>query len=241
MAIALLKGSILSLYDTLPLCSSISGYKANWVDFLNSSIFVPVTGETRNITDSGNIVAGNLRRVLKIDEETIVQVDQFYNPTYKHAFDRYKRVIFFDDFVGSGQQFITMWTEDFEKDGGFLPSIKEKCTHLNLSAHYCGMVGTEYGISNIKKSAPDVDLRFAHILTSSASALHKDSSIWPGHLKDSGPQFIEKASVDAGIPKKEVAGFHNLGLSLAFEFTIPDATLPIFRWNKGGWSPLMKS
>jgi hypothetical protein len=35
-------------------------------------------------------------------------------------------------------------------------------------------------------------------------------------------------------------GFHGLGLTVAFEHGIPDASLPIFFSERNGWKPLMR-
>jgi hypothetical protein len=176
---------------------------------------------------------------LLIPEEKIITVDKLYQSAYSGILNSNKRVIFFDDFIGSGQQFLTMWQNDFERDTSLLPSVRMQCATLKLTPHYCGMIGTRYGINNINMAAPEVDLSFSHVLPVSASPLDENSMTWPKHLKRSGPEFILEVSRRAGIPEDNLRGFHNLGLALAFAFTIPDATLPIFHWDNGIWSPLM--
>ncbi len=240
MSMALLKGSFLSLSKYIQTGDMQRTDNLKWAEIVNESVFVPVVGESPSITDSGVILAGNLRRDLLIPEEKILTVEKLYEKAYKNTLTNTKRVIFFDDFVGSGQQFKKMWNDDFEKDTELLPCVREQCSKLNLVAHYCGMIGTSYGMDNIRNSSPDVHLSFAHTLEPNASPLHSNSMTWPEHLRASGPEFILMASRRAGVPEKELKGFYNLGLALAFSFTIPDATLPIFRWDNGNWSPLMK-
>jgi hypothetical protein len=35
-------------------------------------------------------------------------------------------------------------------------------------------------------------------------------------------------------------GFHKLGLALAFQHCVPDATLPLFYWEHNEWHPLIR-
>lgn len=240
MCIALLKSSIVQLSGQLHPLNTLNDYKTQWNKFIAETVFIPCTGENRNITDSGNILAGYLRRDLLIPQTNIMTVDQLYDSAYSSVISDFSNILFFDDFVGSGKQFVTMWTEDFEKDSKLFDPVGKQCQTFRLNPFYCAMVATEYGKNNIQAACPDIKLHFAHVLPANISPLHPDSKIWPAHLKKSGPEFVKTASIQAGILTRDVAGFHNLGLSLAFEFTIPDATLPIFRWNQNGWNFLMQ-
>lgn len=239
ISVALLKGSILSL-SNISSSDTITEYLTKWDAFLKDAVFIPVTGEVRSITDSGNILAGNLRRDLLIPERDILTVDQLFDSMFNVFLRAKKHVIFFDDFVGSGQQFLTMWKDAFLKENISHSSVQQMCNNLGLIPHYCAMIGTEYGVGRIRSMASDVDLNFAHILPASVSPLHQETNVWPDHLKASGPDFILNATRRAGVPESKLRGFHNLGLTLAFSFTIPDATLPLFSWNKNNWSPIME-
>jgi hypothetical protein len=240
MCIALLKSSFINLWTTIPFCNKISQQYSIWRQFIADSIFVPAIGESHNVTDSGNLLASYIRRELGIPQDNILTVDQLYDAAYLGLLTSSKRIIFFDDFIGSGQQFITMWNNDFEKDAKFLPPIKKTCSDLKLDAHYCAMISTKYGADYIKNEAPEVKLHFSHLLLPQASPLSPNSVVWPHHLKTTGPNMILNASKRAGIPVADVGGFYELGLAVAFSFTIPDATLPIFRWDKNNWTPLME-
>ena len=240
LCIALLRASFLNLSTLLTPCDTIRQHLSNWDKLLADSVFIPVTGESRNITDSGNILAAYLRREMLIPQDNILTVDLLYDPGYLHILKTFKHVIFFDDFVGSGRQFLTMWNDDFEKEAKIFDSVHDQCKKLSLTSHYCAMLGTKYGVNRIIREASDIDLHFAHILEENMSPIHPDSIVWPEHLKKDALDFIMNTSRRAGIPDNQIAGFHNLGLTIAFNFTIPDATLPIFRWKKNGWFALME-
>jgi hypothetical protein len=240
MCIALLRASFLNLSNLLQPSTTISQQIDRWNKLIADSVFIPVTGETKNVTDSGNLLAGYLRRDMLISQDNILTIDELFDSGFVSILKKFKHVIFFDDFVGSGQQFLTMWQEDFTKDSKFYDSVGKQCSSLNLKPHYCGMIGTDFGVNRIRLAAPEIDLHFSHIISEQMSPLHPNSIVWPDHLKSSAKDFIVNSSRRAGIKEQDIAGFHKLGLSIAFSFTIPDATLPIFRWNKSGWVPLME-
>lgn len=240
LSISLLKATIINLSNKLLPSESITEHDSKWKEFLANSIFIPSVGEERSVTDSATFLAGHLRRDLYIPEYNILSIDRLYDPVYISQIKKYDNVVFFDDFIGSGNQFINMWTNDFEKDGKIYPSTKDQCATMNLSAHYCCMIATEYGVERVKQKAPNVELYYSHILQQNTSPIHENSVIWPHHLRATGPAFIFDVSKRAGIPESQYKGYHGLGLALAFSFTIPDASLPIFYWNNEGWSPLME-
>jgi len=76
--------------------------------------------------------------------------------------------------------------------------------------------------------------------------LANDSIFWPDPLKHGANEAIKKASLRAGLPDTGGAkvndwqGFYKLGLALGFYNSVPDATLPIFYWEKNGWKPLIR-
>jgi hypothetical protein len=66
---------------------------------------------------------------------------------------------------------------------------------------------------------------------------------WPEHLKTSATDWLYETSRRAGIVDGYThgwKGFHDLGLALAFDGSVPDATLPLFHWEEGSWTPLVR-
>lgn len=240
IAISMLRSAIVKLSQKHSSLGDSSTVLNHWKTFLTNTIFVPVTGESPNITDSGNLLAGHLRRELLVDEEQIFTLNQLFDPNNESNLKTFDCIVFFDDFVGSGQQFNTMWTSNYYANGKMQISVKDQCAVLGLEAHYCGMIATSYGIENIVRESSEVNLNFAHILNQNVSPLHPNSLAWPDHLKNSGPDFVLNSSRRAGIPENSLRGFHDLGLAIGFAFTIPDATLPIFRTKTNNWQPLIQ-
>jgi hypothetical protein len=152
-------------------------------------------------------------------------------------------IVFVDDFVGSGEQFIKTWQRPITVPGSTLSFERISSARLT-DAYYCPLVCTQYGYDRITRNCPDVRLRPAHILSQKYGALDPDSFIWPSHLKDTSRDFLLSASRRAGIPESggvdDWRGFHQLSLSIALGDSIPDATLPIFYWEQNGWRPLRR-
>ena len=71
------------------------------------------------------------------------------------------------------------------------------------------------------------------------SALSSNSRFWTPDLLQHAPDFLEKVSARAGVGNGW-RGFHDLGLGIAFEHGIPDATLPIYYHESTNWQPLMR-
>lgn len=240
VSIALLKASILKISNGFQNSGSIIEIQRSWAEFIDKTIFIPSTGERRNVTDSGLILASYLRRDLKIPEAQVMVVDDLYGDAYIGVFEKMENIIFFDDLIGSGNQFLTLFNADFEKDTDFLNPIGEQCSKLKLIPHFCVLIGTAYGIDRISSQCPDVFISYAHMLGDNHSPFHDDNLIFPDRLKPGFDNFIRNASKRAGIKEQDILGYHDLALLLAFEFTIPDSTLPLFSHYSTNWNPLME-
>lgn len=213
----------------------------SWNSFIDNIIVTPVTGEDPNISDSGFVFARKARQQLGIKEAQLMSQEK----ALQLLVDKGPRpVIFVDDFVGSGDQFLKTWTRDVRINSTNI-TYKDLSSGRGFCFYYCPLVCTEYGYNRLKVACPDVTLRPVHTLSSCYSALAPDSIIWPPNLLNTATNFIFEASKRAGIPDNgggvnDWRGYNKLGLTIAFTHSVPDATLPIFYWNKNGWKPLIK-
>ncbi|MYM29029.1 hypothetical protein GTP58_11930 [Duganella sp. CY15W] len=223
--------------------SSYSNAQKQWSEFVESVLIVRVTGESPNDSDSGYIYSRLARTKLGIPEERIVSHEE---ACYIIARDSSPHnIVFVDDFVGSGSQFIETWTRT-NNIIGYAGSF-EVISKLNVKAkfYYCPVICTEEGKKNIKESCPNVIVVPAHFYSSRHSALSSDSVIWRDDMRITGPEFVRKASARAGLPDLDGEqgcwqGFQKLGLAIGFNEYAPDATLPIFTTTKNGWKPLIR-
>lgn len=215
----------------------------SWATFVDSVIITHVTGEVPSPTDSGYAFARKARQVLQIPEERILGPDKVLEILLLGV---PRPIVFVDDFVGSGSQFIQTWRRLINVAGRGRTSF-ERIAPLIRGAKffYCPLICTEIGYQRIRDMCPEVVLHPAHMLSSRSSALDADSIIWPENLKPTAVEFLRKASSRGGIPDtnggvNDWRGFNKLGLALAIGDSVPDATMPIFYWEKNGWKPLIR-
>ncbi len=210
--------------------------QSKWRTFLDTVIITCVRGERPNPTDSGYMFLRMARQVLGIPEEQILEPQQAVETLLQR---KSVPVVFLDDFVGSGQQFLSTWKHPFAIAGHGAVSFEILASMLrNPQFLYCPLVCTAYGKNRISRDCPVVGLHPAHLLPEEYSAFSSSSIIWPAELRGSASNFIQETSKRAGIDNWK--GFHNLGLAIAFEHSVPDACLPMLYWNANGWKPLIE-
>ena len=213
--------------------------KNQWKVFLDSVLVTLVTGEKPNVTDSGHLFARRARQ-LGIPEERITSPE--------HACTQIQRgfdgaVVFVDDLVGSGNQFIETWRRPYRTQYESFMAL----AHVSRATfYYCPAFCTQLGLEQIKLACPEVTVTPGVFIPDNYGALAPDSVVWPTRLKSTAEQFLRSASRRAGIPDTggtepdDWRGFASLGLTIAFENSVPDATLPIIYWECNGWRPLMR-
>ena len=204
----------------------------DWDEFLASTLVAPVQGETASVADSGQTFIRKARQVLGLDE------DQLHAPMVaaKLALSCGRPLVLVDDFVGTGQQMIRMWENLGLQD----------LTDCGVPIYYAPAFSTEYGRQAIQKECKGLSLSPGQIISGEYSVVEANSILWPAGRGEECLEVVRKASMRAGIPNtngKSVddwQGFHRLGLALAMHGSVPDATLPLFRWEENGWKPLIR-
>ena len=219
---------------------SIALAREKWREFVDSVIVTYPTGETPNPTDSGFTYARKARQLLQIPQERIVSPQDALATILSGA---KCPIVFVDDFVGTGHQFATTWQREVPSLG----KVSFKTSGVAPgSCFYCPLFCTEKGNTTLAGFCPEVILSPVHLLSSRFSALAGDSLIWPPKYQTTAFDFLQQASKRAGIPDSggsqpdDWQGFGKLGLTLALGDSVPDATLPIFYWEKNGWKPLVR-
>jgi hypothetical protein len=216
-----------------------------WQDFVSSVLIVRVTGETPNDSDSGYAYARLARTKLGIPEDRIVRHDEALMLITHNSPPC--NVVFVDDFVGSGNQFVETWRRIYDVAGYDISfDIASKLEGNGSRFFYCPVICTETGKKNIADYCPDVKIISAHFFDSRHSVLANDSAIWREDMSVRGPEFVRVVSTRIGLPDLDGQvgcwrGFHKLGLALGFNEHAPDSTLPIFTTNINGWKPLIRT
>lgn len=215
--------------------------RTRWRAFCGEAMITVVQGEAPNPSDSGWLFARKARQAVGIDQ------GQMFEP--HDVVDRLARgfsgpVVFVDDFVGSGEQFIKSWDREHSYDGGKV-SLRAVAAGSSASFFYCNAMSTEYGRERIKRRIPEVRISAGNIIPARYSLAHPNSLLWPEAIREDGIQFIEHVGRRLGFGTDDGGegdwrGFHQLGLGLAFQHSVPDANLPLFYTDSNGWTPLVQ-
>ena len=205
---------------------------------LDNTAFVMCEGEEPNPVDSGNYFARKLRDRFKISETQILRPE-----VALRQMEHYSGIVFFDDFIGSGNQLLRTLERSHKIDGK-RKSFRSAAASHDVEFVYCSCLGTEQAVANISQHAPEVCVLSTHILGPRDGVLPPSARIWEPHEHSAALNFIQSASQRAGYVasnggQDDWRGFHQLGLALAFNHGIPDASLPLFFSSRNGWEPLV--
>ncbi|MEP0175528.1 MAG: hypothetical protein ABJH28_06425 [Paraglaciecola sp.] len=207
-------------------------------DILDDFVFTIVTGENPNLTDSGHHFIRRLRQLFQIPQPKIV--------SFQEALEQAslgKNIIFIDDFVGSGEQFCTIWERPLE---GSEVSFAKLCQNGDFLCIYVTLIATEDGLNHLQELSPKLKVVTAHTLSPSSAI----EGISQRKVTQLGLElFLAKYSIKISPQEDHIAlnsnflmkGYRNIGALIGFEHGVPDATLPIF-WSPGvdaSWVPLI--
>ena len=237
---ALLRNAVQSLsVDLVQRASSFADARSGWAAFRNRIIGTYVHGEKPRATDSGYLFARKARQILELSQSRILHPAEVVENAVKES---PHTILLFDDFVGSGRQMAATWLKRYPVSSGGELSIGDLALR-GWRLIYLPLVATRHGLKNIARDCPGLEVRPAHELDNGYNLTNVDCVLWPTGLADQGRQFLEAVSQRAGITGRSPIpwdGYHGLGLSLAFSHGVPDATLPLFYWDRNGWRPLIR-
>jgi hypothetical protein len=217
--------------------------RSAWQFFFDNLLVTMVTGEQPSLADSGYMFIRHGRNMLGFREDQLVSNKDALEVLVAGAA---RSVLFVDDFVGSGSQFIQTWRRKYDLGTLYGMSFERYAARSGKSQFfYCPALCTVTGARAIAAACPQVILRPGNLLGDQYSALNPESIVWPNHLRSNAPDFLETVSKRAGIPdtgggEDDWRGFRKLALCIAFQHGRPNASLPIFTWDKNGWAPLLR-
>ena len=211
---------------------------------LETTIFVPVEGETPNPTDSGNFMCRRARQTLELPDSQVRQPASALQEYLNHG----KTIVFLDDIVGTGNQMHGTWTREYASHDP--KSFREAYRQIKRECYYVCLACSKEGRRRLARVS-GIDLISAHDLQDrdcfdQALGRIPDHPLRSG-LQESVEALLSKYAVtlklEGYMSKKKYAlyGFGHLGLTLGFQHSMPDATLPIY-WADagGGWKALSK-
>lgn len=226
---ALLSLSAVSYVETNP--------QDAWRSYRNSVLVTFPGSEDQNPTDSGHQFALLARKKFGLPQSNIYQPADLVHHLRKRS-DRVS-VLFVDDILGSGDQFLDCWRELIYIDET-ATSLEQELCRLDARVDFVVAVATSTGIDELKEHAPRVAVTAGSSLDPEASAQHPHTRVAAGHQPIDLELFLQKYADRAGYDHNGIWGHKRLATTIAFEHGVPDTTLPIF-WHAENWIPLRKS
>lgn len=232
---SLLKASFYSIADGLKK-GPLAPPREQLLRALPKAVFTPVSGESPNPTDSGYFLCRRTRQVLGVDEAQIKATSEALQVAANGC-----PVVFVDDFIGSGDQFLATWRDI--STGVSFEAIHQQ---VGFPAIYISLVGAEEGIAYIGKYAPAVAVCVTHKIDNRGTLWgikSSDLSLY-NRLDSLLQKYLPRLTPNEQYMLKEsylTYGYKHRGLFFGFEHSVPDATLPIF-WCRGtnNWEPLIE-
>lgn len=219
----------------------LSQRRSEWSCFLDETVFTFPTGENPFVGDSGHLFVRRARDLLGLDEAQVLSPDYALEKIGRGSA---KGVVFVDDFVGTGQQFLKTWRRRYSRTSD---SFETLASRMSFSAFYCPLFCTTYATSNqLNPITNRVTLSPSHWLTREHCLFTSDSIWWPDAMKPHVHAFIRDYSMRIGLPDtngnevRDWQAYNKLGLAVAFRHCCPDATIPLFDTTENGWCPLWK-
>ena len=136
-----------------------SDLSSKWDEFLSAVLVTPVQGEQDNISDSGRVFGRKARQVLGLSEHHLLEPDDAVQRAIKNG----RPLVLIDDFVGTGQQMITMW------DTLGLEAV----ANTGVPIFYAPALSTAYGAKPFSNVATDCCCRQASSYPRSTRRLQK--------------------------------------------------------------------
>ena len=221
--------------------TDIGVIKSEYKKILNKTRFVSIGNPAES---SSHLLyyyrqENNLKTNLFINAHEIYShdIDNQTNIKTSVDLDNIERIIFIEDFCGSGEQA----TEYYDK---FVKIIKKICPNIIIELHI--LFASEDGFDIVMGLGYD-DVKVIYKLNSSYKCFHDKSRFFPSPYKnDDDGDLIDKdkcLSICSLYGNKLMPthplGYKNGQLLISFHHNTPNNTLPIF-WSSNNWNPIFK-
>lgn len=218
-------------------------YDSTWCEksFSDNCYYSLITGEVRNMSDSGYSYLLKVREVLGVPQERLKDFDELL--IILNDATEPQNVILTDDFVGTGNQCRVAWNE---QKYSTLPSLKQIVKDKGHRVIYVPLIVNERGKNCIEGLCDGLALEYAYHLGPEWNMFVPDSLCWGGDKKlfEEGTALIKEKSLAIGIADDKsvcsMKGFGGQGLALGFSHGIPDACPGFFFKEADNWVPLKK-
>ncbi len=207
-----------------------------WSTYIDSTIFTFVKPENAHPVASGHEMLRRIRDKLGIPSAQILNPA----PAIDEAVASGRILVFVDDILGTGDQFISHWRGLRTSDGR---SVADLCRSSSLKVAFCCLISTAMGRNRVLEICSGLQVYSAQIIDETYTLLSENSRFWKPEIRTASINRIREISMEAGIiegrPLDYWMGYGKLGLSVGFAHGVPDFTLPIFTHASPQWIPLV--
>jgi hypothetical protein len=195
-------------------------------DVTNQMRLVSVSSNQERPVKSSNVILRDFRRKMYFNDSWFITP----NEVEREKDNGIKTFIFIDDFLGTGNQFDSMW-----KNNGFGLTLKD------CNAIYAPLVAHLEGVKMLTDKYENLFVISAEYLDETSNVFNfafNDGINTPENAKLFYDSLLKKYNFNKLLPENNY-GYGNLGLAYTFYHSSPDNCLHIIWDNKDGWHPLI--
>lgn len=198
---------------------------------MKMACFIPVLD--KNPADSSNAWTSIIR-------EQVGGSDSFYEAERIPLLVaiRKKFFVFYDDMLGTGNQFETFLTKKrYDVNEKKAYSILDIVEANDIKVYYLCIAGCSKGIGNIEEKYPRIKVIVSERFEECDSVLSKDNEYWAYYSKDFRNYIIGK--IEHILEDEEIEEPFSKNIAVMFERNRPSNTVfPLYWYNKKQWKPL---
>ena len=210
--------------------------------YKNNVLYSYIPGENPNPSDSGYSFVKKARDVLGAPEENLRQFSDIRNEVLRVRTSP-RAIVFCDDFVGSGCQCV----EALSQKDSYGVTLYDQARGMGCILAYAPLIANTTGLETIKSAFPELICTPIYKLGKEYNLFERECLCWDGDegLFKEGCELILEKSKILGIPDNagetlSARGFHDQGMFIAIENSMPDCDPAIFYFSDKGWCPLMR-
>ena len=174
---------------------------------------------------SSYVLHGYLRNELGLNASWMLRSDQIKAEDLRDV----SLVLFVDDFVGTGTQFVDAYGKRLGSLTGSIPKL------------YVSLLAEESGLRYIQSMLPSIGCAAVEILTPEHALFSSSSYDDPKNSTEAIRSFYEAFLADHSMYRRTgelEQGFGDLNLVVAFEHGVPKSSTPLLWWTEAPWSRL---
>jgi len=205
-----------------------------WNDFKNTAIFTLPEGEEPSASDSGYYMCRKARDLCGIDQASLMAP----SVALTHFSESRRPIVFIDDFLCTGAQFLTTWTVPRGHKGSESSFEKIYQENTDRKIYYLTLFAFEEGVNHTQRAFPFVKIVYMHYLDKNDSLNSQNSRHIPSSALPTFKIKMEELGITLGISGNDLWGNAEIASSIALQHCEPDVAVTLYSHCPVGWSAL---